>query len=143
MMIVIGGFAGFLLERYKYRYFGWEAYLLMVIPIFLLLLFYVRGRQIFEYDSDGEALNFKNRNVVPFIQKHLSDEFPKYKLMQYELVNAIFFRRLYIKLYSKKKHTITLKYDVSYFTKREICDLKISLNKVIKRNKEYPHYSED
>ena len=95
----------------------------------------MRGRQIFEYDSDGEALNFKNKNVVLFLDKPLSDEFPKYKLKSYEIVNALIFKRLYVTISSKKSNAIILKYDVSYLSKKELNDLKLSLSKVTKNNK--------
>lgn len=109
---------------------------MLIIPTLLLAVFYVRGRQVFEYDSDGEALNFKNRNVLSFLDKALSDEFPKYKLKNYEIINAIIFRRLYISISSKKTNVIMLKYDISYLSKKELNDLKFSLSKVIKQNKE-------
>ncbi|MGC4129209.1 MAG: hypothetical protein QM564_06525 [Bergeyella sp.] len=132
-----GGVALFFIEKYKFDFLGWESYLLIIIPVFMLAIFYVRGRQIFEYDSDGEALNFKNRNVIAMLDKPLSDEFPKYKLLKYEVVNGIIFKRLYITISSKKSNAIILKYDISYLTNKEIKDLKFSLNKVEKANKEY------
>lgn len=134
--IFIFGICLFLVEYFIYNYLGWSAYLLLIIPTFLLAIFYVRGRQIFEYDSDGEALNFKNRNVILFLDKSLSDEFPKYKLKKLEVINAFIFRRLYVSISSKKTNMIILKYDISYLSKKELNDLKLSLNKVIKQNKE-------
>lgn len=124
----------FLLEKYKFQYLGSSIYLILIFPLLLLLLFFIRGRQIFEYDSDGEALNFKNRNVILFLDKALSDEFPKYKLKEYEIVDAFFFKKLYITVFSKKSSSVILKYDISYLTKKELIDLKISLSKVIKAN---------
>ena len=138
-LITVGLFLGiflFFLERYRYHYLGWSEFLLIIIPILGILIFYLRGRQIFEYDSDGEALNFKNRNVVLFLDKALSDEFPKYKLKNYEVLNAIILKKLYITISSKKNHSIILKYEISYLTKKELNDLKMSLSKVIKTNKE-------
>ncbi|AZB22336.1 hypothetical protein EG338_09775 [Kaistella haifensis] len=138
-LVTVGLFLGiflFFLERYRYHYLGWSEFLLIIIPILGILIFYLRGRQIFEYDSDGEALNFKNRNVVLFLDKALSDEFPKYKLKNYEVLNAIILKKLYITISSKKNHSIILKYDISYLTKKELNDLKMSLSKVIKTNKE-------
>lgn len=136
LMILLFGIIGFFLEKYKFNFLGWEASLLIAIPILFLTIFYIRGRQIFEYDSDGEALNFKNRNVVLFLDKPLSDEFPKYKLIKYEVVNAMIFKKLFITISSKKSHAITLKYDVSYLSKKELNDLKFSLSKVVKNNQE-------
>ena len=76
--------------------------------------------------------------------RDISDEFPKYKLKKYEVVNAIFFKRLYITISSKKQSTTTLKYEISYLTTKEIRDLKISLNKVLKVNRENPtHFAEN
>jgi len=136
VMISLFGVLIFLLERYKYHYLGWGAAIFVVIPFLLATVFYLRGRQIFEFDSDGEALNFKNKNVFLFLDRPLSDEFPKYKLLSYEILNAFIFKRLYIKITSKKNNSVTLRYDVSYLTKKELNDLKFSLSKVIKTNKE-------
>lgn len=133
-MILIFSVALFILERYRIDFLGVESYLLLVFPIVLWLIFYLRGRQIFEYDSDGEALNFRNRNVVTIFGNAASDEFPKYKLISYEVVNFLIFKRLYVKIQSKKSKFIVLKYDISYLSRREIRDLKASLNKVVKAN---------
>lgn len=136
LMLMLFGILGYFFEIYRLKILGYEEYLLLIIPAILLIIFFLRGRQIFEYDSDGEALNFKNRGISPILGKSVSDEFPKYKLLKYEVVNAIIFKRLYITISSKKSHSITLKYDISYLTDKEIKDLKLSLNKVVKHNKE-------
>lgn len=136
IMILLGRIGGFLLERYEFNILGWESSLLILVPLFLLGLFYMMGRQIFEYDSDGEALNFKNRNIIPFLNKPATDEFPKYKLQKFEVVNMLFIKRLYITVSSKKSHSTILKYDISYLTRKEIKDLKFSLSKVVKANAE-------
>ena len=136
IMLVIFGIGAFLLEYFIYDYLGWLQWLLLIVPISFITLFYARGRQIFEYDSDGEALNFKNRNVVLFLDKPLNDEFPKYKLLNYEVVNIFILKRLYISISSKKTKNLMLRYDISYLTKKELNDLKFSLSKVIKNNKE-------
>ena len=137
LMAMFFGIIAFLLERYKMNIIGeWLSLLFIIIPILLLVIFYLRGKQIFEYDSDGEALNFKNRNVITFLDKVVSNEFPKYKLLNYEVVNALLFKRLYITISSKKSNSVILRYDISYLTNKEIKDLKFSLNKVLKANKE-------
>lgn len=138
LMLLVLGVIVFFVEKYRIDILGWESYLLILVPLLLLLSFYIRGRQIFEYDSDGEALNFKNRNVISFLEKSVNDDFPKYKLKKYEVFNGLFFKRLYITISSKMNHA-TLKYDISYLTKKELNDLKYSLNKVIKENKENLH----
>ncbi len=136
LMSLLIGVVLFIVERYRLDFLGNESYLLLIIPIVILILFHFRGKQIFEYDSDGEALNFKNRNVITFLDKVVSDEFPKYKLLNYEVVNALLFKRLYITISSKKSNSVILRYDISYLTNKEIKDLKFSLNKVLKANKE-------
>ena len=111
-------------------------FLLLIIPFTVLLVFILKGNQIFEYDSDGEAINFKNRNIFPFFTKKISDEFPKYKVLDYNISSILFFRRLYVSISSKKKNVIVLKYDICYLTKKEISDLKFSLNKVVQKNRD-------
>lgn len=135
IMLFVIGMLAFVVEEMVFHLLGIEAYLLIIIPALFLVLFYLNGRQIFEYDSDGEALHFKNRNIVPFFSKPLSDEFPKYKFLKYESITFLFFKRLYITINSKSGNTI-LKYEISYLTAKELNDLKFSLNKVIKNNKE-------
>ena len=135
-VLILIGLAGFILEKTRLAMFGNESILFVLLPVVLLILFLVRGRQIFEYDSDGEAVNFKNRNIIPFLSKEIRDEFPKYKILSYEVVNAIVFKKLYIKIKSKKEHIAVLKYDISYLTDKEIKDLKFSLKKIIKANRE-------
>ena len=136
IVLFLSGVALFCLERYVYHYLGSESYLFIIIPTIILIVFYLRGRQIFEYDSDGEALNLKNRNVVLFLEKPLSDEFPKYKFISYEIVNFYVIKKLYVKISSKKSNAIILKYDISYLTNKELNDLRFSLNKVTKMNRE-------
>lgn len=130
------GFGAFFMEFFKFDFLGkGTTVLLIIIPVVLGLIFVIRGRQIFEYDSDGEALNFKNRNVLRY-EKPISDEFPKYKLVSYEIIDVLIFRKLFINVSSKKNKVITLKYDVAYLNQKELKDLKFSLNKVIKENQE-------
>lgn len=136
LLIFVFGCGAFFMELFKFDFLGkGTTALLIILPSFLGLIFYLRGRQIFEYDSDGEALNFKNRNVL-FYQKAISDEFPKYKLVSYEIIDVLILQKLYINVSSKKNKVITLKYDISYLSKKELKDLKFSLSKVIKENQE-------
>ncbi len=136
MMMVVFGIAGFLVNKYRFHVLGNEGYLMIIVPILLLIIFHLNGRQIFEYDSDGEALHFKNRNIIPFLSKSLHDEFPKYKLIKYDVVRILFIKRLYITVSSKNSGSTILKYQISYLTRKEVNDLKLSLNKVVKANKE-------
>lgn len=136
IMFLIGGVGAYFLEEYKFNVLGKESLLLIIVPVFVIILFHIIGRQIFEYDSDGEALHFRNRNIIPFLQKPLSDEFPKYKLLKFEIINLFIIKRLYITISSKNSGSTILKYEISYLTRKEVNDLKFSLQKVVKTNNE-------
>ncbi|KQS92826.1 hypothetical protein [Chryseobacterium sp. Leaf394] len=135
IMFLVMGILAFFAEEMRFQLLGMEAYLFIAVPAMMIIIFYLNGRQIFEYDSDGEALHFRNRNIVPFMSTPLSDEFPKYKFVKFETFTFLFFKRLYITINSKSGNTI-LKYEISYLSGKELNDLKFSLNKVIKNNKE-------
>jgi len=139
LMILSGGCIGFIVDKMRFDILDEKSYILIIVPAILLIINYLYGRQIFEYDSEGEALHFKNRNIIPFIDKPLNDEFPKYKLIKFEMVSILFFRRLYVTVSSKNGGSAILKYETSYLTKKEVNDLKTSLNKVINANKEKRH----
>ncbi len=135
-MIMVFGVIAFIANKYRFNTLDDESYLLIIVPIVLLIIFYICGRQIFEYDSDGEVLNFKNRNIIPFLEKPLHDEFPKYKLIKYNVVSVLFIKRLYVTVSSKNNGSTILKYQISYLNRKEVNDLKLSLNKIVKTNKD-------
>ena len=135
IMILIAGIGLFLFENMVYKKLGIEQYLLLIVPVVFIGIFYIRGKQIFEYDSDGEGLTFKNRHILPYFYAHVSDEFPKYKLLSYNIVDAFILKRLYISIKRKNNSSLILKYDISNLTKKETGDLKHSLSKVINNNK--------
>lgn len=139
LLILSGGCIGFIVDKMRFDILDEKSYILIIVPAILLIINYLYGRQIFEYDSEGEALHFKNRNIIPFIDKPLNDEFPKYKLIKFEMVSILFFRRLYLTVSSKNGGSAILKYETSYLTRKEVNDLKTSLNKVINANKEKRH----
>lgn len=136
-IFLILGIIAFVLEINKFDVLGNKSWILLLIPVLLLLLLYFLGRPIFEYDSDGEALNFRNNHILlVFSKKNIKDEFPKYKLIKFNIINALIFKRLYVYISSKKTHVSILKYDVSFLSRKQINDLKFSLNKVVKSNRE-------
>jgi hypothetical protein len=136
-IVFILGVIAFILEINKFDIFGKKAWVLLVIPGLMFLLLYFLGRPVFEYDSDGEALNFRNSHILFILaKKNAKDEFPKYKLLKFNIFNALIFRKLYVYISSKKSHVLILKYDISFLSRKQVKDLKFSLNKVIKGNKE-------
>ncbi len=136
-IIFILGVIAYILEINKFDIFGNKVWILLAIPLMLFLLLYFIGRPVFEYDSDGETLNFRNSHILYLLtKKNAKDEFPKYKLLKFNIVNVLFFKRLYVYISSKKSHVIILNYDVTFLSKKQLKDLKFSLNKVVKINKE-------
>ena len=130
-IIFILGVIAYILEINKFDIFGNKVWILLAIPLMLFLLLYFIGRPVFEYDSDGETLNFRNSHILYLLtKKNAKDEFPKYKLLKFNIVNVLFFKRLYVYISSKKSHVIILKYDVTFLSKKQLKDLKFSLNKV-------------
>lgn len=139
-IVFILGIIAFILEINKFDIFGDKAWILLFVPTLMFLFLYFLGRPIFEYDSDGEALNFRNNHILYILsKKNAKDEFPKYKLLKFNVVNALIFKKLYVYISSKKSHVLILKYDISFLSTKQIKDLKFSLNKVIKLNKENVH----
>lgn len=136
-IVFVLGIIAYILEINKFDVFGDRSWVLLLIPTMMFLYLYFLGRPIFEYDSDGEALNFRNSHIIYLLaKKNAKDEFPKYKLLSFKIVNAFIFKSLYVYIISKKSHVLILKYDISYLSIKQIKDLKFSLNKVIKANKE-------
>lgn len=139
-IVFILGIIAYILEINKFDIFGRKAWVLLAFPALMSLFLYLLGRPVFEYDSDGEALNFRNNHILYLLsKKNAKDEFPKYKLIKFNLVNVFFFKKLYIYINSNKSHVVILKYDISFLNKKQVKDLKFSLNKVLKLNKENVH----
>ncbi|MFC6268630.1 hypothetical protein [Frigoriflavimonas asaccharolytica] len=141
VMLLLVGIAFFVFERYFYKQLGAEEYLVIIIPAFILMIFYARGKQIFEYDSDGETLTIKNKHILPMFSDSSSDEFPKYKVISYNILNALILKRLYLTIHSKKSNSIILKYDISDLSQKEVTDLKHSLSKIAYYNKGKGQYT--
>ncbi|MCG2792086.1 MAG: hypothetical protein L6262_00875 [Weeksellaceae bacterium] len=136
-IFLILGILAYVLEISKFDVFGNKSWVLLLIPAMLLLLLYFLGRPIFEYDSDGEALNFRNNHILfIFAKNNAKDEFPKYKLIKFNIVKFLLFKKLYVYISSKKSPILILKYDISFLTRKQVNDLKFSLNKATKANRE-------
>ena len=110
--------------------------------VLLILVIIYRGLPQFIYDSDGEVLNFTVREPnLAFLGsrfvKHI--EFPKRKLDHY-MVSAYPLRRsltLYIR--SKENHLVKQTISISYLNKKELRDLKRSLDRVVSNNSKKKH----
>ncbi len=118
-----------------YKNFIAEEYLLLVIFAILLMLFWL-GSPLFNYDSDGEVLIIESSEpalISRFVGKHFSVEFPKVKLINFEINELMLRKTLYLYLRGKSKDTV-LKTPISYLSGKELLFLEKSLNKVLKNN---------
>lgn len=118
------------------------SYIFLITGIVLFIITRYRGNQLFIYDSEGEALNFKNEDVILsnlISSSKKSSEFPKRKLISYKVKGHFLKKTLEITITSKKSTTgyTKLKYDVSYLNKKEINGIKKSLKRVLEENKNF------
>jgi len=118
-----------------YHNFLGEYFFISIFSVSLLILYWL-GLPFFEYDSDGEALVVKASEPVLISNvtgKRFSAEFPKSKLVDFEIEKSFLKKTLYLHLNSKDKKTV-LKTSVSYLNKNELSTLEKSLNNVLKNN---------
>lgn len=120
-----------LLEETDFALFGTLHGALAVLPAAALAVF-LRGRQVFEYDSNSDNVIIKNRGVVPFVRTPIYVEIDKSKVTSFS-VRGIFPRQLLLSV--KKNRTVEkLSFDLSYLNQKEVHDLKISLHRILKNN---------
>lgn len=112
------------------------------LPNILLLLFGIyfhRIGQIFEFDSDGETLNFKNNGI--FFSKFMEyrvkrAEFPKQKLLKFEVIDVLVYSSLNIYIRSRRsKGPRKYTFNITFLNKKKKKGMVESLNKVLERNK--------
>mgnify|MGYP006286246479 CR=1 FL=1 len=113
-------------------------------PLALLVIAVIiyRGLPQFVYDSDGEVLNFtvsepNLRFLGSRFIKHI--EFPKRKLDRYKIKNYPLRRRLILYIRSKENHLVRQAVSISYLKRRELRDLKRSLDRVVHNNAKKKH----
>ncbi|MGB6083961.1 hypothetical protein [Moheibacter sp.] len=116
-------------------------YVYIGLFIFLIYLFYKLGHQHVEYSSDGEVLNIKTQDafwVKYFPRTRLIVDFPKNKLVSFKIKSSFLHKKLELYVTSKRSHSgvAKLSFNITYLNKSEISDLKISLNRILKRNQE-------
>lgn len=112
------------------------------IPNLVLLLFGIyfhRIGQIFEFDSDGETLNFKNNGL--FFSKFMEyrvkrAEFPKSKLLDFEVTDYGIFTSLKIVISSRrKKGPRSYRFNITFLNGKKKKGMIESLKKVLEKNK--------
>lgn len=114
-------------------------YYLIGFILLSLLALHTLGHQHVEYDSDGEVINIRTKDIFwskYFPQKKIVMDFPKKKLVSYKINHNLFKTTLELFVTSKRtSHGVTkLKFNITFLNKSETYDLKRSLNKIIKQN---------
>ncbi|SDS43142.1 hypothetical protein [Christiangramia echinicola] len=104
--------------------------------ITLLIGLYVhRIGQTFDFDSDGETLNFKNNGVFfsKFMEYRVKKaEFPKRKLGKFNFVDLGFYSALTIYISSKRKRGYRkYTFNTTFLTRKKKKGMVDSLNKVL------------
>ena len=102
----------------------------------LVLAFYVhRIGQTFDFDSDGETLNFKNNGVFfsKFMEYRVKKaEFPKRKLGKFKFMDIGIYSALTIYIRSKsKKGYRKYTFNTTFLTRKKKRGMVDSLNKVL------------
>ncbi len=117
---------------------SWNHFLPNIILIVFGIYFH-RIAQLFEFDSDGETLNFKNNGV--FFSKFMEyrvkrAEFPKGKLIDFSILDLGIFSSLKIIIQSKrKKGPRTYTFNITFLSRKKKRGMKESLRKVVEKNK--------
>ncbi len=92
----------------------------------------------FEYDSDGDVLVITNRGMIvsEFINyREKIVEFPKTKLLYYNLKDYRIYKSLNLYVKSGEHHQKRIKFNVTLVPNRKLRYLKMSLDKIVKNNK--------
>lgn len=123
-------------------------YYLIAGVLFFIVIFSLMGHQHVEYDSDGEVINIRTKDVFwskYFPKKKITMDFPKNKLLSFRIHQSVFKRTLELIVTSKRtSHGVTkLRFNITFLTKSETNDLKRSLNKIVKNNKELAIHTEE
>jgi len=118
-----------------------------LIVLFMLFLYWL-GHQHVEYDSDGEVINIRTKDIFwsrYFPKERIVMDFPKNKLISFKIEKSMFKKTLEMYVTSKRTaNGITkLKFNITFLNKSETNDLKRSLNKIIKNNKELAIHTEE
>lgn len=121
-------------------------YIFIIIMVSILIYIYKFGK-FFEYDSDGEALCFRNSGVLlseTLNYREKRAEFPKQKLKKFNIKNYLIFKKLsiYVKSnYLGQKQVKKVVFDITFVKPKRIAMMRASLNKVVVTNTKKLHES--
>ncbi len=124
--------------KYDDTPFNYSSLIPNLVALVIGIYIYIVGRS-FEFDSDGETLNFKSNGL--FISQFLRyreqrTEVPKSKLLDFKIENYFFYKRLHIFIISSNKRGYRhYKYNITFLSGKKRRSLKTSLRKVADKNK--------
>jgi hypothetical protein len=118
--------------------FNYSSLIPNAIALVLAIYIFLVGRY-FEFDSDGETLNFKSNGLLIskfFHYREQRTEVPKSKLISFRIENYFFYKRLHIFITSRNSKGFRhYKYNITFLGNKKCNSLKHSLNKVVTYNK--------
>lgn len=118
--------------------FNYSSLIPNVIALLIGIYIFIVGRT-FEFDSDGETINFKSNGVLVSQFMHYREqrtEVPKSKLKDFRVENYFFYKRLHIFIHSRNSKGFRhYKYNITFLNGKKLKSLKMSLAKVLERNK--------
>lgn len=124
--------------KYDDRPFNYASLIPNLIAILLAIYIFIAART-FDFDSDGETLNFKNNGLLlsGFMAYRMkSTEVPKSKLCDFRIENYFFYKRLHIFITSRNSRGFRhYKYNITFLKAEKIKSLQQSLSKVLEYNK--------
>ena len=118
--------------------FNYSSLIPNLLALLLAVYIFVVGKY-FEFDSDGETLNFKSNGLLVSKFMHYREqrtEIPKSKLLDFKVENYFFFKRLQLFIRSRNKRGYRhYKYNITFLGGDKLKSLRQSLSKVVEHNK--------
>lgn len=118
--------------------FNYSSLLPNLVALLVGIYIFIVGKT-FEFDSDGETINFKSNGVLVSQFMHYREqrtEVPKSKLKDFKVENYFVYKRLHIFIHSRNSRGYRhYKYNITFLTGKKIKALKMSLARVLEKNK--------
>lgn len=117
--------------------FNYSSLIPNAVALLIAIYIFIVGKS-FDFDSDGETINFKSNGLLVSKFLHYREnrtEVPKRKLKDFRVENYFFYKRLHIFIHSRNKRGYRhYKYNITFLTGKKIKSLKMSLAKVLEKN---------
>lgn len=125
--------------RYDDVPFNYSSLIPNAIALLVGIYVFIVGRS-FEFDSEGETLNFKSNGLLvsKFIQyRDQRTEVPKSKLKDFKISDYLIFKVIHVYIHSRsRKGYRHYKYNITFLSWEKTRYLRTSLSKILQRNKE-------